>query len=372
MDEDCYRALSEHLSRLAVGPAHNEWLVQILRESLSEEEARVLLCLPTGVGPFEPVLPDDLTLPSGMPAYEVESTLQRLSGRGLVFRGRTRDGREGYALHQFGYGMPQTFFWPNEDTPFARRMADLCMRHSSAETLTKAFGGAGTKVYRWVPIHRSIEPVRQAVLPYARIEEIIGRTTLIASVNCNCRVMSRIKGRSPCRYPLDVCMKYDDLAEYLITIGIGRKVSRDEAMALNRKAEEAGCVHFADNVVEGEIRHACNCCPCCCWALGNTKRRRIRRDLLMACQFIRETDLANCAGCGQCADACPVSAVAMKDGLPEVDRDWCIGCGVCTMSCPSEAIRMVRREDVPEPLEDFKRLSEERLANKDTSSNGRQ
>jgi ferredoxin len=52
----------------------------------------------------------------------------------------------------------------------------------------------------------------------------------------------------------------------------------------------------------------------------------------------------------------------MKDGLPALDSDWCIGCGVCMNSCPSEAIRMVRREDVPAPMADLKRLSRDRLA----------
>lgn len=156
-------------------------------------------------------------------------------------------------------------------------------------------------------------------------------------------------------------MKYDELAEYVVDVGIGRKLSLDEALALNRKAEEAGCVHFADNVLEGEIKHACNCCSCCCWSLGNYKRRRIPRDLLMACQFIRQTGLDECDGCGLCVEACPIDAVSIADGGAVVDLDWCIGCGVCATACPNDAISMVRREEIEDPLPGFGGLSQERL-----------
>ncbi len=364
MGSNVFQRLSEHISRLAIGPPHNEYLIQILQENLQEQEAELLLLLPTEVAPFKPVTVDELAVRTSIPETQLIETLDRLASRGLLFKGRRSDGEPGYSFLQFGYGMPQAIFWPNEDTPYARRMAELCIRHSSPEVLTEAFGGPGTKVFRWLPVHRRVEYGRQAVLPYARIEEVISRTSEIALVNCNCRVMSRLKGRSPCDYPLDVCMKYDDLAEYVITVGIGRKLSKDEALAVNRKAEEAGCVHFADNLVEGQIRHACNCCPCCCWSLGNYKRRRVPRDLLMACQFIRETDMEACAGCGECVDACPIGAVRMGDTTPEVDLDWCIGCGVCSLSCPTEAITMVRRDAVADPLADMEELSRDRMAQK--------
>ncbi len=364
MQEDVYRSLSEHISKLAIGPPFNEYLVEILRESFSEKEAEILLRLPTRVAPFGAIPAGQIAADLGLSDAEVEAVLNGLAARGLVFKGKCTDGTPGYALHQFGYGMPQAIFWPNEDTPYARRMAELCIRHSNSEALTEAFGGTGTKVFRWVPINKEVQTLKQAVLPYAGIEGIVSRTTVIAQVNCNCRVMSRLKGREPCGYPLDVCMKYDHLAEYVIDMGIGRKVSKDEAMALNTKAEEAGCVHFADNVMEGEIKHACNCCPCCCWALGNYKRRRIPRDLLMACQFIRETDLDTCIGCEQCVEACPIDAVTMKDAFPEIDLDWCIGCGVCATSCPTDSIRMVRRTEIEDPLSNMEDLSERRMSQK--------
>ncbi|MBW2060157.1 MAG: 4Fe-4S binding protein [Deltaproteobacteria bacterium] len=364
MLENVYTKLASHMSGLAIGPPNNDYLVKILQESLSPEEAEILLTLPTGIPPFEPVALNEITMHIDCSEHELKLILDKLAAQGMLFKGNDGHGKKGYALHQFGYGMPQAIFWPNEDTVYARKMAELSMKHSSPEVLIQAFGGPDSKVYRWIPINKSVEFNKQSVLPYASLETVIAKTTAIAVVNCNCRVMSRLKGRAPCKYPLDVCMKYDDLAQYVIDVGIGRLVSKDEAMAINLKAEEAGCVHFADNVMEGEIKHACNCCPCCCWSLGNLSRRRIPRDLLMACQFIRATDYDNCTGCGACVDACPVKAVEMNDERPNVDNDWCIGCGVCTMSCPSGAISMVRREDIEKPLSDFKTLSQRRLLEK--------
>ncbi|MCJ7595539.1 MAG: 4Fe-4S binding protein [Desulfobacterales bacterium] len=367
MAENVFERLASHMSALAIGPPYNEYLVRILRESLSQKEAEILLFLPTRISPFCPVPLVEIAKQCRYSERELDSILNKLAANGMIFKGDDGKGNKGYCLHQFGYGMPQAIFWPNEDTPYTRRMAEFCIRHSNKEALVKGFGGTGSKVYRWIPINKTLDITIQGILPYARIEEVIAKTTVVAAVNCNCRVMSRLKGRDPCGYPLDVCMKYDDLAEYVIDMQIGRRISKDEALALNKKAEEAGCVHFADNILEGEIKHACNCCPCCCWALGNYKRRRIPRDLLMACQFIRKTDFDECAGCGSCTEACPIDAVKMNDDFPEVDDAWCIGCGVCAGSCPTDAISMVRRDDVADPFPGLKELSQVRLAEKEAA-----
>jgi len=41
-----------------------------------------------------------------------------------------------------------------------------------------------------------------------------------------------------------------------------------------------------------------------------------------------------CMGCGTCAASCPVRAITMEGGKPQVERDLCIKCGACYAQCP--------------------------------------
>jgi coenzyme F420 hydrogenase subunit gamma len=41
-----------------------------------------------------------------------------------------------------------------------------------------------------------------------------------------------------------------------------------------------------------------------------------------------------CMGCGTCVATCPVRAISMEYGKPNIDRDLCIKCGACYAQCP--------------------------------------
>ena len=53
-----------------------------------------------------------------------------------------------------------------------------------------------------------------------------------------------------------------------------------------------------------------------------------------------KADEALCTGCETCVEQCPVSALAMADGLPQVDPDKCIVCFCCQENCPEKAIQL--------------------------------
>ena len=55
-----------------------------------------------------------------------------------------------------------------------------------------------------------------------------------------------------------------------------------------------------------------------------------------------------CAGCLQCADACPNDAI-LPEG-PRIDRDKCLACGQCAQACPHEALRKIGWTTTPDQL----------------------
>jgi Pyruvate/2-oxoacid:ferredoxin oxidoreductase delta subunit len=347
MKKDIYKKLADHLSALGMGYPPNEDLEEILRANFNEVEANVALAIPTGVIPLNPVEVDEIMVASKIPREELEDILEDLSQRGLLFSGRTESGQKGYALQQIGFSFPQTYFWKGLDTAYERNMAGLVAKYFNRKVTREAYA-SNTKAFRYIPVGKAITPEIQAVYPYHMMESVIQQATVFAVCHCSCRMIAALRGRG-CEHPTEVCMKFDEIAEYVIERGLGREINRDEAGAIVTKSEEAGLVHFVDNAI-GDVKHNCNCCGCACWSVGSIRRRKIPRDTLMATYFIRQTDEDACTGCGECALVCPVDAIRMEDGLPLVDDHWCIGCGVCVAVCPSEAAYLKLREDKRDQL----------------------
>ena len=359
MTDDIYQQLAKHLSSLGMGYPEKEELLEILKENFTHQEAEAALAIPTRVIPLEPVPVCEMEPPESLSREDLEGILSNLAERGLLFSKRLKDGNMGYALQQFGYGFPQTFFWRGVHTPNAKRMAELVVKYSRKEEIEEVYGHTPTKAFRYVPASASLEPESHAVFPFEMMEEVIRRVKRIALVHCPCRATAQLIGKKRCDHPLENCIKYDELADYLIEKGIGREVTKQEALEVIRKSEAAGLVHLVDNAREG-IKHTCNCCGCCCWSVGTIRRKKIPRDVLMATYFLRETDREKCIGCGQCVEICPVQVIRMEGDFPVIDENWCIGCGVCAVPCPVSAVKLIRRS-MAVPPKDFRELHQQIL-----------
>jgi ferredoxin len=352
MDAEVYERLAQHLSAVGMGYPYREELVEILRTNFSPEEAEAALLLPTGGTPLETVTAGEVAARARRPPEEVRGTLERLAERGLIYSGRDARGELGYALHQIGYGFPQSFFWKGEDTPHVREMSRLVLKYFNRERTAQTFAGSPTKPYRYVPVGESLEPELQAVLPQHAMEAVLDGAHAFALAHCPCRMHLQLLGK-PCAHPTELCLKFDELADYVVERGLARRITREEAREVVRRSAEAGLVHFVDNA-RGGVKHNCNCCGCACWNVGSIRRRKIPRDALMATYFLRRTRDDRCVGCGRCAEVCPVEAITMEDGSPRIDEAWCIGCGVCDRACDDDAVELFVRSDRDPTLpEDF-------------------
>lgn len=355
---EIYDKLARHLEHLVMGYPYNEHLPALLAEMFSPDEACVAMAIPTALAPLRGVNGEEIAKACQMPHDQVLETLAAMAERGMIFSGPTESGETGYSLLQIGYGVPQAFFWGGKEDETARTMAKRVLKYFTVETTGKVYGGVETKSYRYAPSSLAVTAPLQGALPGEAIRPIVEAAKTIAVAHCPCRMSAKLLGRDDCPHPLEVCLKYDELAEFVIRRGLARRISKEEALEILEMAERAGLVHMVDNAA-GEVKHTCNCCGCYCWNVGIIRRRKIPRDQLMASYFLRRTDLAACVGCGACQEICPVDAVKMDDdGKPAVDLDWCIGCGVCAVACPTDAIELYRRRQEPLPA-DFLSLHRE-------------
>ncbi len=362
-----HEQLANHLSHLAMGFPNRRGLLEILKASYSEEEAEIALAIPSKKIPFKGISAKEISNSVNIPLDQLEKKLEDLSFRGLLFSHKDKDtGEMKYALQQAGFGIPQVYFWKGEDTPFTRGMASNVIKYYSTEVTKETFS-TDPIPFRFVPVDETIDIDTQTILPYQVMDEIIKKASVIGLANCMCRVEMNLLNflttkEVGCDHPLEVCMKFDDLAQFLIDRGFAREVTKEEALKVSKQASEAGLVHFTDNAIDN-VKQNCNCCGCSCWNLGRISRRQIPRDEIIATYFIRETNLDECTGCGNCVDICPPRAVEITDDKAVVDNDWCIGCGVCIPKCPTDAIKIDLRKDLEGkiPEESFIALQEKIL-----------
>jgi len=152
-------------------------------------------------------------------------------------------------------------------------------------------------------------------------------------------------------------MSFDGGAEYVIGHGLGRDAQPAEALAVLEEARMAGRVQIADNTRD-DTTYLCSCCGCCCEELASVSQHDL--PIVAPSGFIAQADESRCVGCGRCARACPIGAVALEAGgwrpvdaearrrlHAQVDRERCLGCGVCAEACRKGAMSMKRREAPP-------------------------
>jgi electron transport complex protein RnfB len=170
----------------------------------------------------------------------------------------------------------------------------------------------------------------------------------------------------------ETCMALGSIAESVLEMGVGRKIPREEAMAIMDENQKEGLVLQPANAKTPDF--ICSCCGCCCGMLDIQKSLPVPVNF-WASNFQATIDPTACSGCGICNKRCQTDAILIpplsekkenqnKNRIAAVDKNRCIGCGVCVPTCPSNAITLTPRPKKTQPPDTRQALYEILLAGK--------
>lgn len=344
MAEDVYEKLRERLDSFFIGYPKTEGGVEIkmLQKVYNEEEAELALQLK-----LLPETAEQIAERLGMDKKELADKLYALSKKGGIFRSRRGDSLAySISISEAIFG---TFRLGDVDKEFAEMSEEY-----GQEAYLQEMCGSERPYLRVVPTEKEI-PAQLEVYPYERVSDMIDRANKVSVMDCFCRTENKLLGKG-CDKPVNVCMTFSEAAEYFIENGIGREISKEEALKLLDEAEEAGLVHCSMNTFS-EHRIICNCCGCCCGFLRGLNDFKITTAVAKS-NLYAEVDQNKCTACGTCVDRCQVGAITCEGDYSVMTKELCIGCGLCISSCQSAARSFIRKseEEWELPSEDLPNL----------------
>jgi Pyruvate/2-oxoacid:ferredoxin oxidoreductase delta subunit len=189
----------------------------------------------------------------------------------------------------------------------------------------------------------------EQIIPFSKAHDIVlNNPQHIIALKCPCRTSKQ----DACQ-PLDVCLIVGEPFTSFIADhhpNRSRWINSTEAIDILQAEEERGHVHqaFFKDAMQGRFYAICNCCACCCGAMGAHQRGT---PMLATSSFVSSVDQELCIGCGDCSEYCQFSAIAIDNGYAIVDQASCMGCGVCASHCDQDAITLFHDPARGEPLE---------------------
>jgi len=335
-ESQVYRALQKHLDELPIGypPTKSGVEIRILKHLFTPEEAKIATQLPMLPEPLNQIY--KRVKKTGMSIEELEQVLDQMVYKGIIL-GNKKDDEKYYGNAMLAVGI------------FELQVERLTkgFTEDMLQYLDEAFGQElyRTKItqLRTIPIEKSIT-YEHNVSTYDNVRQIIDSIDgQIAVANCVCRQAKDLIGES-CRHTdlRETCLIFRGAAEHHLNLGLARSITKEEAFAILKKAEEAGLVLQPEN--SQRPHYICCCCGDCCAILTTLKKFPCPAELY-ATNYYAKVDPDVCNGCETCVDLCQLEALAMENDVAIVNRDRCIGCGNCVANCTLDAIHLQKKEE---------------------------
>ena len=249
----------------------------------------------------------------GKPVEEVEKLLYQMAVDGSI-KVEKEHGVDKYCLELFVPGVMEYMVANRENVKKYPVIAE-CF-----EEYTRKLGGlmagnipVGLGVMRVIPIESAIEgDTRRA--SYEEIAYLLNKHEVFSVADCACRTSMRVIGQGCGHTVEEMCIQLGPAAEYYIRTGKGRKITREEAIAICKQAEKEGLVHSIPNLSgPGKALAICNCCGCACFGLRNTTF--YRNPDWSRSNYVAVVDPDKCVACGECVENCQANAATLGQNL---------------------------------------------------------
>lgn len=339
-EEKVYRALQKSLDALPISfPETKSGVeIKILKKIFTPVQALIgskLGFRPKPLGAIYEELKDE-----GLTLEKVEEQLELMHDDGNIMRLVTsKEDREikSYVASAFMLGFYE--FQMNKMTEEFVHDVDQYFVEAFMDELNK------TKIpqLRTIPIEEEIG-VERNIADYDDFRHYLDNCGEPIVLNeCICRKKNEIIGKSCNKTHLrESCFSFRSAGMAYINRGLGRIVTKEEALEILEQAEREGLVLQAGN--SQRPMSLCTCCGDCCNLLVNEKRLNAPAQYFGS-NYYAQVDEDLCTGCGVCETRCQMDAVEIIDNISNVNLDRCIGCGVCVPTCPDEAIGLIEKEE---------------------------
>jgi len=332
---DAYEALRENLHKNPAGAPKSETFTEILRTLFTPDEVELAVCLTFLPQPLERVAEK-----AGRSVESARELCESMANKGIIFS-REKEGAMGYALLPTIPGIFEFPFMSGGGTKMHEKLGVLWERYH-LESQGMDFSSSPTPLMRVVAVEETVAG-KNEVMPYEIVSAMMEKNHTFALAECACRVS---QGEHACDKPNDVCLIFDAMARFLIDRKHAREITREEALVVLKRSEEAGLVHTTNNS-QDRLSVLCNCCACCCTILTCQTKLDAPYPFSKG-RWYASVDESECMGCEVCAEErCVVKAICMEEEVAMVEPEKCIGCGLCVSTCPTDAISMVERDHVP-------------------------
>jgi ferredoxin len=337
-EDQIYRDLQIHIDSQALTyPALKSGAeIRVLKHLFNPEEAKIALYLTYKYENIDVIF--ERAKESGISKEDLETILERLVIKGAIGY-REKNGINQYQIWGFAIGFYEGQVY--KLTPeFIHDVSEM------TDDLTFGIGFISAKPAQWrtIPIEQSVTSEHK-VASFDELEKLVMNTKgPIGVVECICRQSKHIQGE-PCKVTsrLETCIAFGDMVAGGLKRGIGREISKEEALEIFRKNQDEGLVLNSSNAIDTEF--ICSCCGCCCGMLSAHQKVPDPSSFWIN-NFHAEIDSELCAGCQTCVDRCQTGAIRFrkKTNISTINEKKCIGCGNCVAVCPEEAIQLVKAE----------------------------